>query len=137
MVTRPSMINSGRFLKLKPNSATRRLKIYSCKFQFPQDRGRTGDHLTGEKKRDLVSSVICSGDGPYCISMISISSTIDLKTLVGIRERCRANVPTSFNFRKGSSPTNSEMSSYLTLANLTFRPSSGKYVSQEPNGSKR
>jgi len=103
-------------------------------FQFPQDGGHTGDHLTGERKRDLVS---CSDGGPYCISMISMSSTIDLKTLVGIRERCRVNVPISFNFRKGSSPTSSAMSSYSILAKLTFRPFSGEYVSQEPNGSQR
>ena len=42
---------------------------------------------TGEKNLDLASSVSCSLGGPYCISIMSMSITIDLKRLVGIRAR--------------------------------------------------
>ena len=83
------MINSGRFLKLKPT----RSMVVSFNFH----KMEAVQEITGERERDLVSSVICSGAGPYCISMIFMSSMIDLlKTLVGIRERCRVNVSISF-----------------------------------------
>jgi hypothetical protein len=52
---------------------------------------------TGDRKRDLVSSVRCSGGGPYCISITSISCRMDLNTTVGMRERWSSKVGASKN----------------------------------------
>lgn len=80
--------------------------------------------LTGDRNRDLVSSVSCSIGGPYCTSIISISCTMDLKSAVGMRERWSSKVLTSLSLRLVSSPTNDAMDTYLTLENLTSMRSS-------------
>ena len=43
--------------------------------------------LTGDRNWDFASSVSCSIGGPYCTSIVSISCTMDLKSVVGMRER--------------------------------------------------
>jgi hypothetical protein len=82
--------------------------------------------LTGDRNRDLASSVSCSIGGPYCTSIISISCTMDLKSAVGMRERWSSKVLISRILRPASSPTNDAMDTYLTLEKLTSMRSSLK-----------
>ena len=75
--------------------------------------------LTGDRNRDVASAVSCQSGGPYCTSIISMSSTIDLKRAVGIRERCTSKVTISFIPQLGLSPTIGAAYSYLILEKLT------------------
>ena len=114
--TWPWRIDSGRFLKAKPNWATKRLEIWEQWSEFLHRRRVL--ELTGARKWDVVSSVRCSIGGPYWCSRMSISCTMDLKSDVGIRERRRPNVEISFIFRSGLSPTKGAMLWYCTLEKL-------------------
>lgn len=77
-------IDSGKFLKAKPNRATKWLKIWERRSEFLH---RKRVLLTGARNWDVASSVACSKGGPYWCKRTSISCTMDLKSDVGIRER--------------------------------------------------
>ncbi len=80
--------------------------------------------LTGDRNRELVSAVVCSIGGPYCISKISISCTMVLKSVVGIRERWTSKVAISVIMEQASSATNGAIESYSTSEKLTSMSSS-------------
>ena len=83
--------------------------------------------LTGARTRDLASSESrpCIRVGtrvPNCMNKVSISLTISLKRVVGIRDRWRSNKGTSKKIARGFRPSNGAMSLYRTLEKLMFKP---------------
>jgi hypothetical protein len=108
VLIRPSIMNSGRFLKANSNTAVRSEgKICVCSW-YELARTRWGQEL-GSCHFSFMFNW-----RPMLHLQISISCTMDLKGAVGMRERWMSEVLISFILRPGSRPTNEAIVTYLT-----------------------
>ena len=106
----------GKFWKVQPNTVIRWLKI--CGQRWIYCTSRRVDALTGARNRDNAFSpyiILVGQDLQYCGRSMSISSTINSKSDVGIRDRWRSKVTMSCMFPWGFSPTNRAISAYVSL----------------------
>ena len=95
---------------------------------FNSDNAYVKNELT-ERGNEIWSFIPVGRDW---ISRTSMSSMIDLKSEVGMRERERSNVSKSSNSSRASSPTDWAISLNLTLEKLDFEHSSTKILEHKP-----